>query len=51
MVQILDYYHAVEKLSDYAKEQIQDTEQRKQWMDKQEKLLLDNEAATVLKTI
>jgi hypothetical protein len=51
MVQILDYYHAVEKLSDYAKEQISDTEQRKQWMDKQEKLLLNNEADSVLNTI
>lgn len=51
MIQILDYYHAVEKLSNYAKEQIPDTEQRKKWMDKQEKLLLDNEAAAVLKAI
>jgi len=51
MIQILDYYHAVEKLSNYAKEQIPGTEQRKKWMDKQEKLLLNNEAATVLKTI
>jgi len=51
MIQILDYYHAVEKLSNYAKEQIPGTEQRKKWMDKQEKLLLDNEAATVLKAI
>lgn len=51
MIQILDYYHAVEKISDYAKEQIQDTEKRKQWMDKQEKLLLNNEAATILNAI
>lgn len=51
MVQILDYFHAVEKLSDYVKEQIPDAEKRKQWMDKQEKLLLDNGASTVLKAI
>lgn len=51
MVQILDYYHAVEKLSDYAKEQIPDAGKRKQWMDKQEKLLLNNEAASILQSI
>jgi hypothetical protein len=51
MVQILDYYHAVEKLSDYAKEQIPDIGKRKQWMDKQEKLLLNNEAATILQSV
>ena len=51
MIQILDYYHAVEKLSGYATEQISDTEQRTQWMDKQKKLLLDNKAATILGSI
>ena len=51
MVQILVYYHAVEKLSGYAKEQISDTEQRKQWLDKQKELLSDNQAATVLEVV
>ena len=51
MIQILDYYHAVEKLSGYAKEQISDTEQRKQWLDKQKELLSDNQAATVLEVV
>jgi hypothetical protein len=51
MVQILDYYHAVEKLSGYATEEIPDEGQRKQWTEKQKKLLLDNQAETILKTI
>lgn len=51
MIQILDYYHAVEKLSGYAVEQIPDTPKRTSWMDKQKKLLLDNKTYTVLKTI
>ncbi len=51
MVQILDYYHAVEKLSLYAVEQIPAAEQRTSWMDEQKKLLLDNKADTVLKTM
>jgi hypothetical protein len=51
MVQILDYYHAVEKLSDYAKEQIPGPGQRKQGMGEQEKFLLNNEVATILQSI
>ena len=51
MVQILDYYHAVEKLSGYAVEQISDTRQRKRWMDKQKKSLLNNKAEIVLSVI
>jgi len=51
MIQILDFYHAIEKLSGYATEQITDIKQRAQWVDKQKELLLDNKAETVLKTI
>lgn len=51
MIQILDYYHAVEKLSLYATEQIPCAEQRKKWMEKQKELLLNNHAEAVLTTL
>jgi len=50
-VQILDYYHAVEKISIYAAEQIPDTDQRKKWLAKQKELLSDDKVVTVLNTI
>jgi len=51
MIQILDYYHAVEKIADYATEQIPDEGQRTQWLCKQKELLLDNQAVAILKEI
>ena len=47
-IQILDYYHAVEKIEDLAKHQYGDEQKRKLWLDQQKDLLLDDE---VLKEI
>ena len=46
-VQILDFYHAVEKLGAYAALQYSGLQKRKQWMDEQKEALLNNEVQNV----
>lgn len=47
-VQILDYYHAVEKLGTYASLQYGDEQQRKEWMERQKELLKAGGVQTVI---
>lgn len=47
-VQILDYYHAVEKLGTYASLQYGDEQQRKAWMEQQKQLLKAGEVQKVI---
>lgn len=47
-VQILDYYHAVEKLGTYARLQYGDEQRCKQWMEKQTELLKAGEVQNVI---
>jgi hypothetical protein len=47
-VQILDFYHAVEKLGTYAALQYSDLQKRKQWMDQQKEALLNNEVQNII---
>lgn len=48
MIQILDFYHAVEKLGHYAQYQITDSKERKRWLKKQKKRLLNNGVNIIL---
>ena len=48
MIQILDFYHAVEKLSHYALSQIEDKKRRDAWMHKQKERLLNNQAGKII---
>ena len=50
-IQILDYYHAVEKIEDLAKHQYGDEQKRKLWLDQQKDLLLDDEVLKVIPNI
>jgi uncharacterized protein YcfL len=50
-VQILDYYHAVEKLSPFALAQWDCPEARKKWTKEQQEKLLNNQVADVMLTI
>lgn len=51
MVQILDLYHALEKLSEYAKAQYRDIVEKNKWIETQKELLLTNKVATVINTV
>lgn len=46
--QILDYYHAVEKIKILAQFHFTDAEQRKKWLDEQKECLLDDQVAQVI---
>ena len=46
--QIIDYYHAVEKIDVIAKYQYPDSDQRKLWLDKQKDLLLNDQVNQVI---
>jgi len=48
IVQILDFYHAIEKLAFYASNQYNDKEERKKWMEIQKQQLLNNKVKTVI---
>lgn len=48
IVQILDFYHAVEKLGQYAHHQITDEKERKQWLGKQKKRLQKNQVSKII---
>lgn len=50
-VQILDFYHALEKLGGYAAFQFSDEGQRKEWMAMQKEHLLEGKAEELIKTL
>ena len=47
-VQILDYYHAVEKIAELARRQFKDESERKNWLEANKKLLLDDGVEQVI---
>jgi hypothetical protein len=47
-IQILDYFHAVEKIAAYARNRYADNDERKIWMDNQQKRLLQNEVNLII---
>jgi hypothetical protein len=49
--QILDFYHAAEKLVLFAKHHFVDEDKRKDWMSKQKEKLLNNDVAQVVDTL
>lgn len=51
MVQILDLFHALEKLSEYAKAQYPDIIEKHKWIETQKEFLLTDKVATVIKTV
>ena len=51
MVQILDLFHALEKLSEYAKAQYPDIIEKNKWIETQKECLLTDKVATVIKTV
>ena len=51
MVQILDLFHALEKLSEYAKAQYPDIIEKNKWIEKQKEFLLTDKVASVIKTV
>jgi hypothetical protein len=50
-IQILDYYHAVEKIATYARCRYPDEEERKQWMTVQKQHLLNNEVSAIIENL
>ena len=46
---ILDFYHVMEHLYQFAEKAFDDANERKQWCDKQKELLLESEVETVIK--
>ena len=50
-VQILDFFHAVEKIGTYAALQYSDTKERAQWLDQQKTRLLNNEAEKIIEEL
>lgn len=50
-VQILDFFHAAERLSGFAKNQFEDPDQRKAWLGEQQSRLLENQVKEVIQTI
>lgn len=50
-VQILDFFHAVEKATLYAKEKYPDDKQRKQWIEQQKEKLRNNEVAIIIEEL
>ena len=51
MVQILDLFHALEKLSAFAKVQYPNSDNRKLWVEDQKKLLLSDKVEEVIKLV
>lgn len=49
MIQILDLFHALEKLGEFARTQYIDPKERKKWTEKQKKLLLTDQVVKVIK--
>jgi len=50
-VQILDYFHAVEKISQFAVLKWEDEKERKKWIDDMQELLLSDQVAQVIRTL
>jgi hypothetical protein len=50
-LQILDFFHAAEKIGDYAAIQYSDPDERKMWLETQKGRLLNNEVAGVIQTL
>jgi len=50
-IQILDYFHAVEKICQFAALQFEDQKQRKQWINTQQDLLLNDQITEVITTL
>ena len=50
-IQIVDYYHAVEKLEDLAKHHFIESIKRKEWLEKQKQLLLNDQVFEVIQNI
>lgn len=50
-VQILDFFHAVEKIGHFAAAQYSDQNERKKWLELQKQRLLNDEVATVISTL
>lgn len=51
MVKILDLFHALEKLSEYAKAQYPDSIEKNKWIETQKELLLTDNVSNVIKTV
>lgn len=49
--QILDYFHAVEKITEFARHQFKQEDKRKDWVSKQKALLLDDQVEQVIKNL
>ncbi len=47
-VQILDYYHAIEKIAEFARRQFREESERKDWLEDNKKLLLDDGVEQVI---
>jgi len=50
-VQILDFYHAVEKLGEYAQWQVGDALERRQWLEVQKRLLLEGGVEQIIRQL
>jgi len=50
-IQILDYYHAVEKIENLARLHYSNKEQKKKWLDKQKRLLLEDRVVEVIENL
>lgn len=50
-IQILDYYHAVEKIENLARLHFTNHEYKKKWLDEQKTLLLEDEVEQVIKNL
>jgi len=51
MIQILDFFHAVEKSGHYAGHQFADEKKRKRWLNKQKQKLLNNDVGKVIQLL
>lgn len=51
IIQILDFYHAIEKLAVFASNQYTDKKERKKWMEKQKQRLLNNKIKMIINEI
>lgn len=50
-VQILDYFHAKEKLCEFAEQALPDEQQRSQWIQQQENLLFEDAVSVVIASV
>lgn len=50
-IQILDYYHAIEKVAEFSRHQFHDKQTRSNWLSIQKKLFLDNQVEQVIRNL